>query len=506
MMKYTINDIATPMSHIINLTFSTGIIPDGMKMAKIIPIFKSGDKSSFNNYRPISILPAFSKIMEKIMHFSLSNFLNSTKQFYKHQYGFRKGHSTLHHVLQLVNHIAQENDKPSRNFTLATFLDLSKAFDTISHNILLHKLDNIGVRGLSNMWFQSYLSNRQQFMDINDTKSTLQTVDTGVPQGSILGPLLFLIYINDINNSLSITSLCFADDTTVFYSSADITDLYQTMNIELHNLNQWFRANRLSLNASKSRYMIFTPPASQNNMNNYDNMNIQIEGQRIIKIGKQEEKKSFKFLGLQLDEHLTWKPHIDMVCSKIAQANYMINRTKNILPHNALKTLYHSLIQSHINYGIEIWGGCNSRNKLFMQQKKAIRTINKKPYRYHTEPLFKDNNILKIEDHHKLNVSTLMYQMRSRQIPEGFLYLNYFQAPIRSTRQSHLANQHLARTNFTALQSFHLLPKIWNTIPPACRDANSVMVFKRNFSTYLRGNYKSIITCTNARCRQCNNL
>ena len=133
----------------------------------------------------------FSKIMEKIMHFRLSNFLNSTKQFYKHQYGFRKGHSTLHPVIQLVNHIVQENDKPSRNFTLATFLDLSKAFDTISHNIVLHKLDIIGVRGLSNMWFQSYLSNRQQLMDINDTKSTLQTVDTRVPQGSILGPLLY---------------------------------------------------------------------------------------------------------------------------------------------------------------------------------------------------------------------------------------------------------------------------------------------------------------------------
>ena len=186
MVKYTINDIATPMSHIINLTFSTGIIPDGMKIANIIPIFKSGDKFSFNNYRPISILPAFSKIMEKNMYFKLSNFLNSSKQYYKHQYGVSKGHSTLHHVLQLINYIAQENDKPSRNFTLATFLDLSKAFDTISHDILLHKLDNIGVRGLSNMWFQSYLSNRRQFMDINDTKSTLETIGTGVPQGSIL--------------------------------------------------------------------------------------------------------------------------------------------------------------------------------------------------------------------------------------------------------------------------------------------------------------------------------
>ena len=144
---------------------------------------------------------------------------------------------------------------------------------------------------------------------------------------------------------------------------------------------------------------------------------------------------------------------IDMVCSKIAQANYMINRTKNIFPHNALKTLYHSLIQSHINYGIEIWGGCNS-TQVIHAAKEGHSHHKQKPYRYHIEPLFKDNNILKIEDHHKLNVSTLMYQMKSRQIP-GLLYLNYFQSPIRSTRQSHLANQHPARTNFTALQSFH---------------------------------------------------
>ena len=141
-----------------------------------------------------------------------------------------------------------------------------------------------------------------------------------------------------------------------------------------------------------------------------------------------------------------------------------------------------------------------------MQQKKAIRTINNKPNIYHTEPLFKDNNNLKIEDHHKLNVSTLMYQMRSRQIPEGFRYLHYFKAPIRSTRLSHLANQNLARTNFTASQTLHLLSKIWNTMPPAHRDANSVKAFKRNVSTYMRGNYKSIIHCTHDRCRQCNNI
>ena len=197
-MKSSIMNIIEPLTYIINLSLSTGIVPNNMKVAKVVPIFKTGEANLFNNYRPISLLPAFSKILEKIVARKLMSFLENTKQLYRHQYGFRKGHSTTQPIIHLLNQIAQENDKSSKNPTMTVFADLSKAFDTISHDILLRKLDNLGIRGIANSWFHSYLSNRTQYMEIFHHKSKYETIKCGVPQGSILGPILFLIYINDI--------------------------------------------------------------------------------------------------------------------------------------------------------------------------------------------------------------------------------------------------------------------------------------------------------------------
>jgi hypothetical protein len=172
-------------------------------------------------------------------------------QLYQHHYGFRPGHSTIHPIIQLLNKIAHENDKITKNNTLSVFLDLSKAFDTISHTKLLRKLENMGIRGVANMWFASYLMNRKQFMNIYDTTSSLANISFGVTQGSILGPILFLIYINDIYKATHLDVLCFADDTTISFSSSHIDTLYNTMNIELDLLNNWFMANKLSLNVNK---------------------------------------------------------------------------------------------------------------------------------------------------------------------------------------------------------------------------------------------------------------
>ncbi len=186
-------------------------MPQDMKLAKVIPIFKSGDQHSFNNYRPISILPAFSKILEKTLAYKLINYLESENLIYKHQYGFRPNHSTIHPIIHLLNSIAIENDKPSKNLTLSVFIDLSKAFDTINHDILLKKLDNLGFRGVANSWFRSYLSNRKQYMEFGSVKSSFESLTCAVPQGSILGPILFLVYVNDICNCTTLDILSFAD-------------------------------------------------------------------------------------------------------------------------------------------------------------------------------------------------------------------------------------------------------------------------------------------------------
>ena len=231
-----------------------------MKLAKIVPIFKNRNTKLFNNYRPISILPAFSKILEKIVCNRLLHFLESKNILYKHQYGFRKIHNTIHPVIHLLKDIANANDKASKNRTLAVFLDLSKAFDTISHNILLKKLEHYGVRGICNNWLSSYISNRKQYTQVNEHRSSLKETTCGVPQGSILGPILVLIYINDISNSTELNLLSLADDTTIYCSETTLDENRKKATSELSKILDWLHANRLSLNINKTNFTIIRSP------------------------------------------------------------------------------------------------------------------------------------------------------------------------------------------------------------------------------------------------------
>ena len=207
-------------------------------MAKVIPIYKAKDKKDISNYRPISLLPIISKMLEKVVHKNVYIFLEKSKVVYASQYGFLKNRSTINAITELVCHIT--NTIENKQNTLSVFLDLSKAFDTIDHNILLHKLECYGVRGLALKWFQSYLTDRKQYVLYNNVQSQTLDITCGVPQGSVLGPLLFLIYVNDIANCITHSKLIyFAYDTTVFLSSKCINDLYNNMNSDRDDLTNW---------------------------------------------------------------------------------------------------------------------------------------------------------------------------------------------------------------------------------------------------------------------------
>jgi hypothetical protein len=338
-------DISFPLAILINKSLETGDVPDLLKLAKIIPIYKSKNKELLNNYRPISLLPTVSKVLEKIVHKRLYNFLLTQSVFYPSQYGFRKQHSTIHAVHEFVDDTITSID--DRKHTLATFLDLSKAFDTINHEILIDKLSWYGIRGIALDWFRNYLSNRTQYVQYNNTKSATTIMPCGVPQGSVLGPLLFIIYTNDLPNCLSsCKAILFADDTTLYLSSSNIQQLYQSTNTDLEYLDEWFRSNKLSLNVSKTHYVLFS--YKQSHIPN--DLNIRIRNELISR------KQTVKFLGMHIDEQLNWHEHIKFIKNKISSSLYAMRKVKNIISTRHLLTLYYSLIYPYIDYGITLWG------------------------------------------------------------------------------------------------------------------------------------------------------
>ena len=220
------------------------------KVAKVCPVFKNGDKNQFCNYRPISILPSFSKIFEKAVFNRLTSFIENKKMLTSQQYGFRKQYSTYMALLDMYDNVSTAVDR--NEFSLGIFIDLSKAFDTLNHEILLNKLQFYGVRGLTFKWFESYVNNRQQCVVYNNVYSNYKIIDCGVPQGSILGPLLFILYINDIVTCSDILNfILFADDINIFYSHKDALTLITTVNTELIKLSDWLRGNKLLLNVLK---------------------------------------------------------------------------------------------------------------------------------------------------------------------------------------------------------------------------------------------------------------
>ena len=277
------------------------MVPDELKIACVVPIFKSGDKVLFSNYRPISVLPCFSKFLERIIYNRIINYLNDFNVLCDNQYGFRKNRSPSLALIDLCDKISSAFDR--REHAIGVFLDLSKAFDTVNHVILFDKLEHYGIRGLALEWVKSYFSERKQFVEFNNVRSS--------PRGaSRLYPWSFIFYpvLNDLNNASILDAILFADDTNLFISHNDPVYLINTLNRELNKLSTWFAANRLSLNLSKTNFMVFKPWQKRQSFE----FQVSIKEQPILRVPET------MFLGVFLDDNLTWKPHISLLASKLS--------------------------------------------------------------------------------------------------------------------------------------------------------------------------------------------
>lgn len=498
--------IITPLHYLINLSLETGFVPSEMKLAKVVPVFKEGNCHEYTNYRPISLLNSFSKLLEKIVSKQLIRFLHVNQIIYKHQYGFRAGHSTSHSVLHLTDEIYKAlNQKPSGK-TLTVFIDLKKAFDTVDHKILLEKMDIYGIRDSANLWFKNYLYDREQFVSINGIKSEKKKISCGVPQGSVLGPLLFLLFINDLPNATTFLTLLFADDTTFQVSDPDPNKLFDIANSELEKASAWFTANKLTLNVKKTKFMIF----SEKQFNIGDN-NLKIGDTIIEQIGTNCQQKYFKFVGHVLDDKLSWQGHIEHISKKLASANFAINSSKNFLPLNIRKTLYYSLFDSHINFGNLLWGCAKTRElkKVENLQKKCIRNVALKSFRSHTEPLFKDLKILKLSDRVSFSRSIFMHKYRNKKLPSSFIDI-FIDAS--NTNQTHY-NRHSDYNYDTVpaikkyLEKFPLKQIIfnWNSLILELKATADALEFETMLKQYYLAKYKSELDCSHD-CFICNML
>lgn len=385
LIKRCSKHILSPLTHLINLSFQSGIFPLSLKTAKVTPIFKKGDSSCQNNYRPISILPTFSKIFEKLFLAQIISFLEKYSLLSTNQFGFRKGKSTTEAVVRLVDMIVEniEDRKP----TQGVFLDLSKAFDCVDHTILLQKLEQHGIRGLPQLWLKSFLSNRTQTVQIENQQSNKIELRYGVPQGSILSPLLFLVYVNDISSSLLHGKLFqYADDSTLCFSSNSKINLEVESFMDLNNCIQAFSLLNLEVNALKTNFINFClrPVDSE------------FSPAVMLSDTLLEEVYSTKFLGIQIDKQLTWEDHINNVCSKISSGIYALRILSKYCPTQILIMAYYGLIYPHLSYGLILWGASSNLEfmRVFRLQKKAVRIIAKLKMRDSCKLAFENLKIL----------------------------------------------------------------------------------------------------------------
>ena len=355
--------------------------PSIWKCARVVALFKSGDRSKATNYRPICILPTLSKILERAVHTQLYQYLNENNLLTKHQFGFRSKRGTNTALSSFADDILSSME--NGNLCGTVFLDLSKAFDTVNHKILLSKLSAVGVCSDDLSWFKSYLSHRQIRTSCDSELSDPLTCEIGVPQGSILGPLLFIIYINELANVLEHSNISlYADDSILYYYSTSIKDLEEKLNADLLKIGDWLKAHKLTLNIKKTKAMVI---GSGRKFRNLISASVKVYDEEI------ETVQQYTHLGVIFTANMTWTAHIDHLCAKVNKRLGLLKRIKHLLPHYARVLYYNSLVQPLFDYGDLVWGDKNNctlmQNLQILQTKAAKVILDRPPFSYATEAL-----------------------------------------------------------------------------------------------------------------------
>lgn len=399
LIKHIKDEIVIPLTHIYNQSFSDGIFPDAWKVATVSPIHKNGPKNCIGNYRPISLLTTFSKLLEKLVNNRLTSFFESRNIISARQFGFQKGKCTEDAVSLLTSIVSSKLDKKQR--CVAVFLDLAKAFDTVSIPILLKKLFKVGIRGVASGWFKSYLWNRRQCVKVGDDFSGTQTIDFGVPQGSILGPTLFNLYINDIHDMQfdNAEIVCYADDTAILFHGSNWERTLEHAELGMAGISGWLQKNLLTLNTKKTVYLCFHKTAASAPVSQ---LNLKLHKVSCDKIACNCESlarsKTIKYLGVILDENLSFKCHLAALSARVRKVIGIMKNLRDVACPDILMSVYFALCQSLLNYCITCWGSAATTFIILAEraQRSVLKVMMKKPLRYPTVDVFKDSGVLSV--------------------------------------------------------------------------------------------------------------